>query len=55
MQLWDIPISIELPLRFGYDKEFKFVLQSEKKLSLEKIHTILYDSICFMDTLHNHP
>jgi hypothetical protein len=46
--LRDIPMSIELPVRFGYDKEFNFVLQDREGPSLENIHSILHDSILFL-------
>lgn len=46
--LWDIPMSIELPVRFGYDKEFNFVLQNRECPTLEKISSVLHDSILFL-------
>jgi sugar phosphate isomerase/epimerase len=46
--LKDIPMSIELPVRFGYDKEFNFVLLDKEGPTLESIHAILHDSILFL-------
>ncbi|HVW59959.1 MAG TPA: sugar phosphate isomerase/epimerase family protein, partial [Puia sp.] len=46
--LKDIPMSIELPVRFGYDKAFNFVPREKEDPTLENIHTILHDSILFL-------
>lgn len=46
--LKEIPMSIELPVRFGYDKEFNFVLLDKEGPTLESIHAILHDSILFL-------
>ena len=49
--LWNVPMSIELPVRFEYDKNFDFMPQNRKLPSLERIHKILYDSIIYLENL----
>jgi sugar phosphate isomerase/epimerase len=47
--LKDVPMSIELPVRFGYDREFNFVLMDMEQPPLERISKMLHDSLVFLD------
>ena len=49
--LSDIPMCIELPLRFAYDAQFDFVLRESSPLPLEHIRTILTDSLEYLNTI----
>ncbi|MBN9384806.1 MAG: sugar phosphate isomerase/epimerase [Chitinophagaceae bacterium] len=46
--LLDVPMSIELPFRFAYDKDFNFVMQETEVPALEKISGLLNESILFL-------
>lgn len=46
-----IPASLELPLSYGYDKNFNFLMPKEKKVCPEEISRIIQDSLCFICNL----
>lgn len=46
--LQDLPMSIELPVRFEYDKDFNFVMRDTEVSPLENICGILHKSILFL-------
>jgi sugar phosphate isomerase/epimerase len=50
--LWKIPMSIELPLRFGYDDCFRFVLRATDAAPLlEHIREVLADSLEYLHAM----
>ncbi|MCU0918151.1 MAG: sugar phosphate isomerase/epimerase [Planctomycetes bacterium] len=47
--LWDIPMSLELPLRFGYDNQFNFALrETPAAMPLERVRGILNRSLEYL-------
>jgi sugar phosphate isomerase/epimerase len=46
--LLELPMSIELPVRFGYDPEFRFVMPEPALPPLETIRGLLQDSIGYL-------
>jgi sugar phosphate isomerase/epimerase len=47
--LKDIPASLELPVRYGYDHDFDFVLVEKEAVPLNKIRKVIEDSLFFMN------
>lgn len=48
-QLSAVPASLELPLCYGYNKEFEFVMLEKDRLPAETILQVLQDSLRFMN------
>ncbi|OHB78557.1 MAG: hypothetical protein A2Z25_22365 [Planctomycetes bacterium RBG_16_55_9] len=46
--LLNVPMSIELPLRFAYDARFDFILRETSRLPLEHIRTVLTGSLKYL-------
>lgn len=46
--LLELPMSIELPVRFGYDSDFHFVMQEPALPPLSIIRSLLHDSIIYL-------
>lgn len=47
--LRNLPLSIEMPIRFGYDADFNFTLHQKHAPPLESIRKILADSLACMN------